>query len=216
MSGASLFSIDAPEPGLIRVERGHSLDLIEQIDSFDLLATDPPYALGGEGAEHAIGAVVACTLREAAKRLRPGGFAVVYAASSWRSTNYMVESVRGILEPIRTATWVKPSAKSKAKTPGWAWASVNVLLLRKKGGDRSEVDPSVSLDWIEAPPLMVGRRAQLPPEVAMWSVAPFAIPGRTMLDPFAGSGALCKAAAALGMSAVGFDLDPGLAAEVSA
>jgi 16S rRNA G966 N2-methylase RsmD len=204
----SLFRPDLPAPGEVTIVRGHSLDLIETCPAFDLLATDPPYAIGGEGQEHAVGAVVACVLREAATRLVPGGWAVVYAAASWRSTYYMVESVRNILTPVRTATWVKPDAKTKVSGNGWAWTSVNVILFRKPGGDKSRKYPSDLLDWIEEPPLMVGRRAQLPPRVADWSIAPFAAEGETMLDPFAGSGALLRAASARGMAALGFEQDP--------
>ena len=105
------------------IRQGHALDLIAAFDGpADLIATDPPYALSGEGAEHALSATVATTLREAAYRLRKGGWAIVFSASSWRSTYYMVESVRGILKPIRIGTWVKPVTKTKVRTPGWAWA----------------------------------------------------------------------------------------------
>lgn len=38
--------------------------------SVDLVATDPPYAFGGAGDEHAISATVAVVLREAARRFR--------------------------------------------------------------------------------------------------------------------------------------------------
>lgn len=205
---ATLFMPDAPGAGELHIAKGHSLDLIDLAPAFDLLATDPPYAIGGTGAEHAVGAVVATVLREAGKRLAPGGFAVVYSASSWRSTYYMVEALRNVLEPIRVATWCKPEAKTKVRTAGWSWATVNVILFRKPGGDRSKGDPSDALDYIVEPPMMVGRRAQLPERVARWSIAPFAVPGETMLDPFAGSGALCSAAAALGMAAIGFEQDP--------
>lgn len=203
MASSSLL-FDVPEPGGVRIARGHALDVLANVPEIDMLATDPPYAMGGEGAEHAIGAVVAVALRESALRLRKGGWAVVYAASSWRSTYYMVEAVRGVLEPIRIATWTKPQARTKVRTPGWSWASVNVILFRKPGGDASG-EPSALLDHISEPPLMVGRRAQLPPRVARWSIEPFVIPGGLMLDPFAGSGALPQAAAGLGMAAVGIE-----------
>jgi DNA modification methylase len=49
----------------------------------------------------------------------------------------------------------------------------------------------------------------MPPEVARWAVAPFAVEGGVMLDPFAGSTVLCEAAEDAGMRAVGFDLNPG-------
>lgn len=191
------------------IREGHALDLIAAFDGeADLIATDPPYAMSGEGAEHAISATVACALRESAYRLRKGGWAVVFAASSWRSTYYMVEAVRGILEPIRTGTWIKPVARTKIRTPGWAWASVNAVVFRRPGAPGLG-EPSPLLDYVIAAPVMNGRRAQMPPEVARWAVAPFAVEGGVMLDPFAGSTVLCEAAEDAGMRAVGFDLSPG-------
>jgi hypothetical protein len=75
---------------------GHALDLIESLDEApDLIATDPPYAFGGTGDEHAISATVATVLRESARRLKKGRWMLVMCAASWRSTSYMVESVRG-------------------------------------------------------------------------------------------------------------------------
>lgn len=191
---------------MVDLRRGHSRDLIEDVGALDFLATDPPYAFGGDGAEHAISASVATVLLESGRRLRKGGWAVVFAAS-WRSTYYMVESVRGVLEPVRIATWAKPAARSKVRTPGWAWASVNVILMRRPGKNPPGA-PVPDLDYIVQAPLMDGRRAELPPEVARWAVAPFVVPGGVMLDPFAGSGALCKAAADAGMHAIGFEMDP--------
>lgn len=190
----------------VEIRYGHSLDLIENFGDYDLLCTDPPYAMGGEGAEHAVSATVATVLRESGKRLVRGGWAVVFAASSWRSTAYMVEAVRGVLEPIRFGTWVKPAARTKVRTPGWAWASVNVIVFRRPGRPGLGM-PSDMLDHITAPPLMVGRRACLPTEVARWAVAPFALPGGVALDPFTGTGALLDAASAAGMSAVGFEIE---------
>ena len=39
-------------------------------------------------------------------------------------------------------------------------------------------------------------------------VRPFAVPGGLMWDPFAGSGALLRAASEAGMDAVGCEIDP--------
>lgn len=190
----------------VEIRRGHALDLIEAIDQIDLLCTDPPYAMGGEGAEHAVSATVATVLRESGRRLRRGGWAVVFCASSWRSTAYMVEAVRGVLEPVRFGTWAKPVARTKVRTPGWAWASVNVLVMRRPG-ESGLGEPSELLDYIIEPPLIVGRRACLPDRVAQWAVGPFAVPGGVALDPFTGTGALCAAANAAGMRAVGFEIE---------
>jgi DNA modification methylase len=189
--------------------KGDSLDLIQQqAEAPDLIVTDPPYAFGGTGDEHAISATVAVVLREAAQRLKRGRWMLVMCASSWRSTAYMVEAVRGIVDPVRIGTWCKPAARTKARTPGWKWASVNVIAFRK--GKAEELDPSDSLDHITAPPVVNGRRAELPPAVADWMVAPFAVPGGLLLDPFAGSGAILAAAERLGMRTVGYEKAPAL------
>src|SRR4051812_15850840 len=71
---------------------GDALDLIQSFNPampLDLLVTDPPYAFGGSGDEHALSATVAVVLREAAQRLRRGSWAVIFSAASWRSTAYM-------------------------------------------------------------------------------------------------------------------------------
>lgn len=189
---------------LFGIRRGDAIDLITLLtETPDLIVTDPPYAFGGSGDEHAISATVAVVLRESAQRLAKGRWMLVMCASSWRSTAYMVEAVRGILDPVRIGTWCKPDVRCKVKTSGWQWASVKVIAFRKgKAADPAACD---MLDHITAKPVMNGRRAELPTEVADWMVRPFAVPGGIMLDPFAGSGALVKAAERVGMNAIGFE-----------
>lgn len=190
----------------VHIERGHALDLLEQIPeaTFDLIVTDPPYAFGNTVTEHAISATVATVLRESARRLKRGRWMIVMCAASWRSTAYMVESVRGLVEPIRMGTWCKPKSRTKVDTEGWKWASVNVIAFRK--GKALELADCNVLDHITAEPVMNGRRAQLPPEVADWMVAPYAVPDGRAFDPFAGSGALLDAAYRAGMYGYGFEL----------
>lgn len=189
----------------LSIIRGHALDLLEQDQgAYDLIATDPPYAFGGSGTEHALSATVATVLRESARRLKRGRWMLVMCAASWRSTAYMVEAVRGIVEPVRMGTWCKPKARTKVDTEGWKWASVNVIAFRK-GKAEPLADCNV-LDHITAEPIIKGRRAELPPEVAAWMVGPYTVPGGLMLDPFAGSGALLRAAMDAGMGATGFEL----------
>lgn len=187
--------------------KGDSLDLLmaETVEP-DLIVTDPPYAFGGSGDEHELSATVAIVLREAAQRLKKGRWMLVMCASSWRSTHYMVDALRGVVDPVRIATWCKPQARTRAQTVGWRWASVNVVAFRKgkAAGDPFAGD---ALDHITAPPVN-GRRAELPPEVALWMVHPFAVPGGILLDPFAGSGAILKAGEACGMQAIGYERSP--------
>lgn len=189
------------------IHAGDSLDLILGFnDKPDLIVTDPPYAFGGSGDEHAISATVAVVLREAAQRLAKGRWMLVMAASSWRSQSYMVEAVRGFVEPVRTMTWCKPVARGKTRTAGPLWASVKVIAFRK--GKAIDFEPSDLLDHITAPPVINGRRAELPAEVADWMVRPYAVPGGLLLDPFAGSGAIVAAAERIGMRGVGFESHP--------
>lgn len=182
--------------------RGDSLDLIRaESRPIDLIVTDPPYAFGGDGDEHAISATVAIVLRESARRLAKGRWMLVFCASSWRSTSYMVESVRGILRPVRIGHWLKPASRTRTRTPGWQWASVHVVAMVKGKGIG---DPAGMLDHI-IEPVARGRRAELPALVADWAVKPFAVPGGLFLDPFAGSGALPDAANRAGMDAIGYE-----------
>jgi DNA modification methylase len=186
------------------IRQGDALDLITAFDETpDLIVTDPPYAFGGAGDEHAISATVAVVLRESAKRLARGRWMLVMCATSWRSTAYMVEAVRGVVEPVRIGTWCKPVAKTKARTTGWQWASVNVIAFKKgKAEDKLPID---MLDHITEAPVIDGRRAELPERVADWMVRPFAVPGGLLLDPFAGSGAILLAGERAGMKAIGFE-----------
>jgi DNA modification methylase len=203
MSGRESLFADAP----YSMREGDALDLTLAFEFRpDLIVSDPPYAFGGSGAEHELSATVAVVLREAAQLLKPGSWMVVFAASSWRSTSYMVDALRGVVEPVRIGTWTKPESRTKVATTGWKWASVNAIAFRK--GKSRELEASLVLDHICASPLKVGRRAELPPEVADWAVAPFSVPGGIFLDPFAGSGALPAAAARAGMESFGFERNP--------
>ena len=193
---------------LMKILQGHAIDLLDEIpQEIALLATDPPYAFGGSGGEHALSAAVATTLREYGKRVK-NGWAVVFCASSWRSTAYMVEAMRGVMDPVRMGTWIKEGGTTKVKTPGWRWASVNVLIFRKGKPAVDMYAPSERRDWCGADPITNGRRAQLPDVVCEWAVNPYARPGYVCVDPFAGSGALLKAAEKAGMDAYGCEIAP--------
>ncbi len=76
------------------------------------------------------------------------------------------------------------------RTPGWEWASVSAVAMRKGPKNRNELTPAKILDHIESDIVFRGRRAELPEAVASWAVAPFAIKAGVFLDPFAGSGAI--------------------------
>jgi DNA modification methylase len=175
---------------------------------FDLVVTDPPYALTARDRAHELTASVAVVLRESARLLKPNAWMLVMCAASWRSTTYMVEALRGVLTPVRIGTWCKPAARTRTRTAGWAWASVNVIVFRSGASAAADAKPSAAPDHITAPPLTNGRRAQLPPAVADWLVKPYAVADGVLLDPFAGSGEILRAAERAGMDAVGIEIAP--------
>lgn len=191
-----------------RIIRGDALELLESfgLEPLDLVVTDPPYAFGGTGEEHELSATVAVVLRETARLLKPGRWMLVMCASSWRSTNYTVDAVRGVVRPVRIGRWNKPKARTKAQTTGWKWASVNVVAFCK--GTSEDYPDCPDLDHITAAPVTNGRRAELPREVADWMVRPFVVPDGAFFDPFAGSGVILDSATAFGMRAVGFERQP--------
>lgn len=186
--------------------RGHAIDLIEALEERpDLIVTDPPYAAGNTEAEHRMTAAVAVVLRESARRLAKGRWMLVMCAASYRSQAFMVESVRGLVEPVRVATWCKPTARTKVRTPGWAWASVSVIAFRKGKADKTALESD--LDHITAEPVMNGRRAELPAAVARWMVRPYAVHGGLCFDPFAGTGKILQAAEEFGMRTLGYEIE---------
>lgn len=182
------------------------IDLLSDVGALDLVVTDPPYAFTGSGPEHEMTATVAIALRECAQKLTKGSWMIVFCASSYRSVHYTIESCRGILDPVRFGSWVKPSPRSRVIIPGWKWGVVQVVAMRKGNKNRKELSPSDILDYIIADPVYDGRRAQLPTAVCDWAVEPFAIPGGHFLDPFAGSGGLVQSAEKFGMKARGFEV----------
>jgi hypothetical protein len=191
----------------IDIRHGDALDLLlEENGKFALIATDPPYTMGGTGDEHRVTATVAVVLRECAQRVMPGGHLIVMCASSWRSISYMVESVRNVIDPVRVGTWCKPQSKTKVKTAGWSWASASVIVFRK--GSAITNARCATLDHVLCEPTQKQRRAQLPADVARWMVEPYVVEGERMLDPFAGSGAIVQAATELGMRAHGYEKNP--------
>ena len=61
---------------------------------------------------------------------------------------------------------------------------------------------------------MGGRTAAFPPEIPERLIRMFSLIGETVLDPFAGTGTTLWAAARLGRSAIGVEIDPGRAEEL--
>lgn len=182
------------------VIHGNAAELVNRwLPPFDLVVTDPPYAMGGVDGEWRLTAEVAIALRDAAKIVkRRDGAMVVLAASSGRSVEFMSSAVGLPLK--RILTWHRPDARTAARS-GWRFDTVLALVFGKvppEGGSSSFISSSS--------PKPSGHKAEIPDDVADWLLAPFAAP-RITLDPFCGSGALLAAAQRRGHAVIGLDTD---------
>ena len=182
------------------IHHGNAAELINTLPPFDLVVTDPPYAMGGVDGEWRLTAEVAITLRDAAKVIKPrDGAMVVLAASSGRSVEFMSAAVG--MPVRRILTWHRPDARTTARA-GWRFDTVLALVFGKvppTGGDSSFISATS--------PKESGHKAEVPYAVAEWLLAPFGDRSRVVLDPFCGSGALLHAARVAGHDAVGIDIE---------
>lgn len=176
---------------------------------------DPPYAVGTpvRGREDgAAGSVfgplsfMSTTLGRCAKLLRPGGIVMIFA--DWRRLPDLayVSSTVG-LRPATQIAWVR----TRPGTGGLFRSSWDPILIVSRGVPDA-IDRAAIRNVVEANyPNKRRHPYEKPVEVYTHVLQRIAHPGAIVLDPFAGSGNSRQAAADLGLTWRGCDIDPDFA-----
>lgn len=167
---------------------------------FDLVLTDPPYAIGNTRGEWGATAEVAIGLHEAARRVSRTGSVVAFTTTSGRGIEFTIAALRGSFPFNRLLTWHKHGGKSRAVSP-WRWDTVAVMVF---GRAPENMIGASSVLTTPVPPKSE-HPSEVPPEVAAWCYAPFDAENLDVLDPFMGSGRLLEPAARHGRRVVGIE-----------
>jgi site-specific DNA-methyltransferase (adenine-specific) len=186
----------------VTIYHGDAAEVLPQLGSrkFELVLTDPPYAIGASRGEWGATAEVAIGLHEAAKRVYSTGSLVAFTTTSGRGIEFTQGALKRQLPFNRLLIWRKDGGKSKAISP-WRWDSVAVMVFGRAPETRIG-ESSVC----ETPLLKSDRHpAEVPLAVARWCYLPFDAEDIDVLDPFMGSGALLAPAVQLGRRVVGIE-----------
>lgn len=187
----------------ITIYHGDSAEVCSQLSTrFDLVLTDPPYAIGNTRGEWGATAEVAIGLHEAAKRVPRTGSLVAFTTSSGRGIEFTIGALKRQMPFNRLLTWQKVGGKSRAVSP-WRWDTVSVMVF----GRAPETIVGHSSVMSTPVPSKTEHPAEVPPEVAEWCYAPFDNEALDVLDPFMGSGRLLEPAVRRGRRVVGIDRD---------
>ncbi|MFK8851318.1 DNA-methyltransferase [Streptomyces sp. Ac-502] len=216
--GTAPVTSSAPVPP---IEFGDALQWLADIEpgSASAVVFDPPYAVGSpvRGREDgAAGSVFAPfqflnrTLGLAAKTLRPGGIVLIFA--DWRrmpDLGYMATTVG-----LRASTCVAWTRK-RPGTGDLLRSAWDPILVASRGTpdavDRAAIPNVIEADY----PAKRRHPYEKPPAVYQHILQRIARPGELVIDPFAGSGSSRTAAAALGLTWRGCDIDPAYAQTAS-
>lgn len=217
-------------------ERGDSLQLMTQLadDSIDLVLTDPPYSSGGAFRSDRNGSAKgkyltsgstgldrlpefygdnrterglllwsALWLGEAWRVTKAGGAIAVFC--DWRSLPTFSDALqaggwswRGI------GVWVKPQHKSRP-VAGGLWNDTEFILWGSKG-PRTEGEPLPGTWEAASPDAKTRLHPTEKPQSVLVDLVRLAPEGGTVLDPFAGSGAVGVAALNQGRAPILFEL----------
>lgn len=186
----------------ITIYHGDSRDVLPLLGPISpvLVLTDPPYSTGRSEAEFCASGNVACVL-DSASRLAPS--LAAFSTSSGRGFEFVRSSIRA-LPHCRTLVWHRSYTNSPAAGP-WRWDLVFIHIFGKGAFGRPDRSSLIQTDGTQALAKQTGHRAPVPTEVMHHVAAPY-MPG-LLLDPFSGSGSSLLAAAQLGGTAIGIEIE---------
>lgn len=193
------------EAGNVTIYHADCRDVIPSLGKFDLVLTDPPYALRAGQSEYRVTASVAVGLSLAAKSVKKKGALLCMTTSSGRGIDFTIGAVGKALPLNRLLVWHKPTTNTRVAGP-WQWDLITVLAFgRACFGDVTASSLITEAEWGDH----TSHRAEVPLCVAHWMYWPFDGFVESVLDPFMGSGSLLVTAAKRGKRVVGIDTDEG-------
>jgi hypothetical protein len=191
------------QSGNVTIYHADCRDVIPSLGKFDLVLTDPPYALRAGQSEYRVTASVAVGLSLAAKAVKKKGALLCMATSSGRGIDFTIGAVGKALPLNRLLVWHKPTSNTRVAGP-WQWDLITILAFgRACFGDVKASALYTEAAWGDT----TSHRAEVPAGVARWLFDPLASEVGSVLDPFMGSGALLVPGVIAGKTAVGIESD---------
>jgi site-specific DNA-methyltransferase (adenine-specific) len=174
-------------------------DVLPDIESVDVVITDPPYSVGRSETEFQASGNIAVALHLASEKAPT---MMVFGTSSGRGFEFLRSAIR-VLPHCRTLAWHRRYVNSPAAGP-WRWDLVMIHVFGKGAFGRPTSSSLIQTDGTGALAAEVGHKSPVPVEVMHHLYAPFA--PRVLLDPFCGSGSSLIAAKRLGGKAIGIEI----------
>ena len=188
------------ERGGITIYHGDCRDVLPQLDSVDVVITDPPYSAGRSESEFAATGNIAVALH-LASTLAPT--MLVFGTSSGRGYEFVRSSIRA-LPHCRSLVWHRSYVNSPAAGP-WRWDLVMIHVFGRGAFGRPLESSLIQTNGTQALAIELGHKSPVPVEVMARLYKPFA-PG-VLLDPFMGSGSSLVAARMFDGRAIGIDVN---------
>jgi len=181
------------------------LNIINEIESIDLLITDPPYFTDGDFTEH---------ISKYLKKVKSTGQAYVFIGNEPEEVLAYINLNKGemILEQILIWNYNNTGQRQ----PNTKYTSNYQICLYFRGKDASNINKPAdgkeqyACQTMNAPDGRIGNRYhkwQKPIELIERLIKNSSNEGDFIVDPFAGSGTIILTAAKLGRKSIGFDID---------